>query len=96
MYAIRSYYDIQKAIDGQIRRADRLRERIYEEIQRGTLQVRTEGEAVGLVNGLSVISLGNFAFGQPSRISATARFGEGEVVDIEREVEMGGSSYNFV
>ena len=85
---------IQKAIDGQIRRADRLRERIYEEIQRGTLQVRTEGEAVGLVNGLSVISLGNFAFGQPSRISATARFGEGEVVDIEREVEMGGSIHS--
>jgi len=86
--------DIQTAIDARIHRSDRLRERIYAEIQRGTINIRTEGVEVGLVNGLSVIDLGNFAFGQPSRISATARFGEGEVVDIEREVEMGGSIHS--
>jgi predicted ATP-dependent protease len=86
--------DVQTAIDARIHRSDRLRERIYAEIRRGTINIRTEGAEVGLVNGLSVIDLGNFAFGQPSRISATARFGDGEVVDIEREVEMGGSIHS--
>ena len=45
---------------------------------------------VGQVNGLSVSSIGDYAFGRPSRITATHRLGDGEVVDIEREVEMGG------
>src|SRR5207247_1788196 len=45
---------------------------------------------VGQLNGLSVISLGTLAFGQPSRITAQVRLGRGEVVDIEREVELGG------
>ncbi len=45
---------------------------------------------MGQVNGLSVIGLGNFAFGRPSRITARVRMGKGQVVDIEREVELGG------
>jgi len=86
--------DVQRAIDQQIRRADRLRERIYEEIARGTVLIDTEGARVGQINGLSVIELGGFAFGQPARITATARLGEGEVVDIEREVELGGAFHS--
>ena len=86
--------DVQKAVDQQIRRSDRMRERIYEEIGRGTVLIDTEGEVVGQVNGLSVIQLGNFAFGQPSRITATTRLGEGEVVDIERETELGGALHS--
>ena len=58
--------DVQCAIDGQIRRADRLRERLYEEIKRGTILIDSEGEKSGQVNGLSVLQLGDFAFGQPS------------------------------
>jgi lon-related putative ATP-dependent protease len=85
---------VQRAIDTQIRRADRVRDRVYEEIQRGTILIDTEGESIGQLNGLSVITLGNFAFGQPSRITATARLGEGEVVDIEREVELGGAIHS--
>ncbi|RMF77433.1 MAG: ATP-binding protein, partial [Nitrospirae bacterium] len=81
---------VQRAIDAAVHRADRLRQRILEEMERGTFVVATEGEAVGQVNGLSVIQLGNFAFGRPSRITARVRLGEGEVVDIEREVELGG------
>jgi predicted ATP-dependent protease len=53
-------------------------------------RIETDGEAIGQVNGLSVISLGNLAFGQPSRITAQVRLGRGEVVDIEREVALGG------
>lgn len=85
---------VQQAIDAQIRRADRMKERIYEEINRGTILIDTEGERVGQVNGLSVADLGNFAFAQPSRITATARLGHGDVVDIEREVELGGAIHS--
>jgi lon-related putative ATP-dependent protease len=82
--------DVQRAIDAQIRRVDRIRERIQEEIQRGTILIDTEGEKIGQINGLSVIDLGQFAFGRPSRITARVRLGKGEVIDIEREVELGG------
>lgn len=82
--------DLQRAIDAQIARADRLRGRLQEEIQRDILLIDTQGEKVGQVNGLSVITLGNFSFGHPSRITARVRLGKGEVIDIEREVELGG------
>jgi len=65
---------------------DRLREHLLEEIRRGTLLIDTSGAKTGQVNGLSVIDIGNFAFGRPAR----ARMGDGHVVDIEREVELGG------
>lgn len=81
---------VQQAIDAQIRRVDRMRSRIYEEIERGTILIQTEGEKVGQVNALSVIDLGDFAFAQPSRVTATVHVGDGGVVDIEREVELGG------
>jgi lon-related putative ATP-dependent protease len=82
--------DVQAAIDGQVRRADRIRKRMLEVIAQGTVLIDTAGSKVGQVNGLSVISLGRMAFGQPSRITARVRLGKGEVVDIEREVELGG------
>jgi lon-related putative ATP-dependent protease len=82
--------DVQRAIDAQVYRADRLRARLQEEILRQTINIDTQGTRVGQVNGLSVIQLGSFAFGRPSRITARVRLGKGEVVDIEREVELGG------
>jgi len=56
--------------------------------------IDTQGEAVGQVNGLSVLGVGDFAFGQPSRITATARLGQGRVVDIEREVKLSGAYHS--
>ena len=82
--------DVQKAIDHQIYRADRLRERIQETILRNIFLIDTQGEIVGQVNGLSVIQLGGFSFGRPSRITARVRMGKGEVIDIEREVDLSG------
>ena len=82
--------DVQKAIDNQIQRADRLRERTQEHIERGMILIDTEGEKTGQVNGLSIIALGDYAFGRPNRITARTRLGKGNVVDIEREVELGG------
>lgn len=86
--------DVQTAIDQQIRRSDRIRERIYEAIRRETLFIDTEGGVVGQINGLSVISLNGFAFGQPARITATTRLGAGKVVDIERETALGGAFHS--
>jgi len=82
--------DVRAAVDDQERRAGRVRERMQEDLVRGTLVVETRGARVGQVNGLSVISLGRRAFGRPSRITARVRLGRGEVVDIEREVALGG------
>jgi lon-related putative ATP-dependent protease len=82
--------DVLAAVGAQERLAGRVRERMQEELLRGTLVVETRGARVGQVNGLSVISLGRKAFGRPSRITARIRLGRGEVVDIEREVELGG------
>lgn len=81
---------VQQAIDAQIRRMDRIPNRMREEVVRGTYRVETSGSAIGQMNGLSVISLGVFAFGRASRITARVRLGRGEVTDIEREVELGG------
>ena len=81
---------VQRAIDAQVRRADRIRERSQEQILRETMLIDTDGETVGQVNGLSVLQLGEFAFGKPSRITARVRLGRGEVLDIEREIELGG------
>ena len=82
--------DVQHSIDAQVHRADRLRARVQEEIQRGTIMIDTQDSKVGQINGLSVWMLGGFSFGQPTRITARVRMGKDRVVDIEREVEMGG------
>jgi lon-related putative ATP-dependent protease len=82
--------EVQSAIDAQIRRNDRVYRRMQEEIGRNTIRIEAAGEQIGQVNGLSVVTLGNFSFGNPSRITARVRLGRGEVVDIEREVELGG------
>jgi predicted ATP-dependent protease len=82
--------DVRKAIDSQRHRADRLRERLQESIVRGQILIDTAGAKVGQVNALSVYQVGNTAFAQPTRITATTRLGEGRVIDIQREVEMGG------
>ena len=82
--------DVQQALDGQIHRADRIRERTLEQIRRGTILIDTDAATVGQVNGLVVSMLGGFSFGRPIRITARTRLGRGQVVDIEREVEFGG------
>ncbi|GAB6052137.1 ATP-binding protein [Magnetospira thiophila] len=81
---------VQQAIDAREFRSDRIRDRIQEEIARGTLLVETAGARVGQVNGLAVLQMHDFVFGKPSRISGRVRPGRGEVIDIEREVALGG------
>ncbi len=82
--------EVQLAIDSRNRRSARYRDRLLEETLRETFVVHTSGSRTGLVNGLAVTQLGDYAFGHPQRISATVTLGSGKVVDIEREVELGG------
>ncbi len=82
--------DVRKALDERIRRAARLRDRSQEMILDKVALIDTDGARVGQLNGLSVLSLGGFAFGRPSRITCQVTPGSGKVVDIEREVELGG------
>ncbi len=86
--------DVQNALDGQIYRQSRVRERLEEAILNKSLLIDTSGERVGQINGLSVISLGKYPIGHPMRITATARVGDGKLVDIEREVELGGAVHS--
>ena len=81
---------VERAIAAQVRRADGIRERAQEHILEETVLIDTDGARVGQINGLAVLDLGNFAFGRPSRITARVRLGAGEVVDVERRVELGG------
>jgi len=81
---------VAAALDAQRRRNESLRKRYQEEILRGQLLIDTAGTHIGQANGLAVIPLGAASFAHPVRITATVRMGEGEVVDIEREVELGG------
>ena len=82
--------DVRRAIAEQQRRLGRIRERSLEEIRRGTILIATKDAVAGQVNGLSVLQIGELVFGRPSRITARVRMGRGELIDIEREVELGG------
>lgn len=86
--------DVERAIEAQIHRADRLRDRTHETILRGTLVIDTAGAQVGQINGLSVFQLGNYAFALPSRITASTRLGSGVLLDIQREVKLGGAIHS--
>ncbi len=81
---------VQKALDARIYRSNLMEERLQEMIARGILLIDTAGQITGQVNGLAVISLGEYFFGKPSRITASVWPGREGVVDIEREVELGG------
>jgi lon-related putative ATP-dependent protease len=85
---------VGRAIEERIQRSDRLRDRSQEGIERDMVLIETDGEKVGQINALSVLQLGDFAFGKPTRITARARMGKGRVTDIEREVNLGGALHS--
>ena len=85
-----SRVDVDRALSARIRRAGRLRDQAQESIIEKVTLIETTGSRVGQINGLSVIELGGFSFGRPTRITCQVRPGSGKVVDIEREVELGG------
>jgi lon-related putative ATP-dependent protease len=86
--------DVKKAIDAKQYRLDKYETRVQEMIEKGTIFIHTTGEEIGQVNGLSVISIGDYAFGRPSRISVRTYLGRSGVISIDREVKMTGPVYN--
>ncbi len=81
---------VMKAIEEKVYRSKMIQEKIQEMISREFLLIDTETEKVGQVNGLSVASLGDFAFGMPSRVTVSVGLGREGVMDMEREAKMGG------
>ena len=86
--------DVRHAIEQQVRRMGRSQSKVVDAIRRDILLIDTDGACVGQVNGLSVVTLGDFEFGHPVRITATTRMGSGKVIDIEREIELGGAIHS--
>ncbi|AYO31976.1 ATP-binding protein [Biomaibacter acetigenes] len=84
----RDYVD--KAIEQKVYRSNRVEEKLFSMIERGEILVDTRGAAVGQINGLSVLDVGDYIFGQPSRITARTYLGDEGVINIEREAKMSG------
>jgi predicted ATP-dependent protease len=82
--------DIETALNAQEKRVNRLQHKLYEQIEAGTLIINTKGKTVGQINALSVISMGGYQFGTPSRVTARTRMGKGEILDIQRKAELSG------
>lgn len=82
--------DIEMAVAARKRRGGRIHDRILMSIEDDIRHIETSGERLGQVNGLSVVEIGSDAFGFPTRITAVTRPGKGEIIDIEREVDLGG------
>ncbi|MEA3459878.1 MAG: ATP-binding protein, partial [Chloroflexota bacterium] len=86
--------NVQQAIEEKFYRSNLVEERIRELIEDGTIFIDADGEVEGQVNGISIVTLGDYTFGKPSRITARTFMGKSGVVDIEREVEMSGRIHN--
>lgn len=69
-------------------------EKLREELKDGTLRVATDGAVVGQINGLTVLSVGEYSFGMPARITCTTAVGRAGIIDIERECDLGGSTHS--
>ena len=86
--------DVIQALSSREQRVDRIRGELYQHIKRNVTCIDVLGDQIGQVNALSVFSVGALSFAQPSRLTANCRFGDGEILDIEREVELGGDLHS--
>ena len=85
---------VKKAIAERIERINKYDQRLVEMIQNGTIMIDTNGEKVGQINGLSVMHIGDYSFGKPAKITANTYVGKSGIVNIEREVELSGTSHS--
>jgi lon-related putative ATP-dependent protease len=84
---------IDKALEERVYRSNLIEQKLEKMMEEGTILVDTEGEKVGQINGLSVLGLGDFSFGKPSRITVSVGVGKKGIIDIEREAQMGGPTH---
>lgn len=87
-------WHVQEAIEEKIYRSNRFEEKTLRMFEEGTLLLDVEGEIVGQINGLSVLNLGDYQFGRPSKITAATYLGKAGVIHIEREVKMSGQIHS--
>lgn len=85
---------VEQALTSARYRSSRIRDQFYDSIRDGTTLVTTTGVRVGQVNALSVLSTGGFEFGLSNRITAICYYGDGDVIDIERDVKLGGNIHS--
>ena len=85
---------VNKALKEKNHRSDKYDKRLLEYIKDGTILVDTEGSVVGQINGLSILDMGDYAFGKPTRITAATYMGKNGIINIEREIEMSGTSHS--
>ncbi|MDP4092476.1 MAG: AAA family ATPase [Bacillota bacterium] len=84
---------VKKAIEEKKYRSNKYDQKLLEMQEDGTIMIDTEGEVIGQINALSILDMGDYTFGKPSRITATTYMGEKGIVNIEREVEMSGTTH---
>ncbi|HUH78855.1 MAG TPA: ATP-binding protein [Methanoregula sp.] len=84
---------VEKAIEEKVYRSNLIQQKIQEFIGRGVYLIDTGGSQVGQINGLSVMELGDFAFGRPSRVTASIALGREGIIDIERQAALGGPTH---
>jgi lon-related putative ATP-dependent protease len=85
---------VEKAVSERKYRLSMYEEKLRHEVMNGKMLISTQGEVIGQINGLSVMDVGGYAFGNPSRMTARTYAGRGGVINIERETEMSGNIHN--
>lgn len=85
---------VNKALQERIERIKKYDEKYVEMIKENTLLINTKGSLVGELNGLTVMTIGDYSFGKPAKITVNTYTGKGGVVNIEREVELSGSTHS--
>jgi predicted ATP-dependent protease len=85
---------VEKALESRVFRGNRIEEEIRERIANGTILVDIDGKTVGQVNGLSVMMIGGYAFGRPTRVTASVAMGQAGIVNIERESHLSASTHD--
>ena len=85
---------VDEALKQRLERAQKYSEKYMEMIDSHTLLIDTTGFKVGQINGLTVMNVGTYAFGLPARITASTYVGKNGIINIEREVDMSGSTHS--
>lgn len=85
---------VAKAIEQRRYRVSMTQDRVRELIEDGTIRISTQGEVIGQVNGLAILTIGEASFGKPSRITARVSLGRGQFVNVERETQLSGKIHD--
>jgi lon-related putative ATP-dependent protease len=89
-----SNYHVTQAFDSAKERHGLYESKVSQMISDGTILINTDGSKIGTVNGLAIYESGHFAFGKPTRITASVALGNGNIINVEREAGLSGNTHN--